>query len=121
MEVKLLLLPRSENLLLPLRLKPTVQLTMIWLLCVSLFSFSGVARAEAVGSDLPRFGYDFFDTARLAPPASAGPVDSTYVIGPQDEFVIHISGAVSEEHAVTVDHEGRIVLPKAGVVHIWGL
>ena len=72
-------------------------------------------------SRLTPFGYRLFQQAALTPPPVTGPVHPSYRIGPDDEFVIQISGAVSERHSVVVDQEGRIFLPKAGVLEISGL
>lgn len=80
-----------------------------------------VSEALTPSDQLTPFGYELFDTIRLAPPESLGLVDTTYVIGPQDEFIVHITGAISERHTLTVDAEGRILLPKAGPVYVWGL
>lgn len=72
-------------------------------------------------SRLTPFGYRLFQQLALTPPPVTGPVHPSYRIGPDDEFVIQISGAVSERHSVVVDQEGRIFLPKAGVLEISGL
>src|SRR5690606_10739030 len=79
------------------------------------------AQVAAQETGLAPFGYRLFETLQLTPPQSVGPVDLGYVVGPDDEFVVHISGPVSERHTLTVDREGRIVLPKAGLLEVWGL
>lgn len=121
MGVTPLLVPRWECRSNCLPLKTVVVLAVVLLSTAAIFPLSVVAAFDPEQPVLPLFGYDLFETFRLEPPASEGPVDPSYVIGPRDEFVIHISGTVSEQHLRTVDHEGRIVLPKAGGVHIWGL
>lgn len=49
------------------------------------------------------------------------PVSPDYVVGPGDTLVINIWGSVQETFPVEVDREGKIMLPKAGPLYIWGL
>lgn len=49
------------------------------------------------------------------------PVGPDYVIGPGDTLVINIWGSVQETFPAEVDREGKIMLPKAGPLYIWGL
>ncbi|MBN1793538.1 MAG: SLBB domain-containing protein [Candidatus Omnitrophica bacterium] len=49
------------------------------------------------------------------------PVDADYVIGPGDTFIINVWGTTQQSFPVTVDMEGKIILPKAGPVYVWGL
>ncbi|MBU1007447.1 MAG: SLBB domain-containing protein [Candidatus Omnitrophica bacterium] len=49
------------------------------------------------------------------------PVGPNYVIGPGDTLVINIWGSVQETMPVEVDREGKIMLPKAGPLYVWGL
>ncbi|MFC1667049.1 SLBB domain-containing protein [Candidatus Omnitrophota bacterium] len=49
------------------------------------------------------------------------PIGPYYVIGPGDTLVINIWGSVQESFPVEVDREGKIMLPKAGPLYLWGL
>lgn len=48
------------------------------------------------------------------------PVSSDYIIGPGDTIIINIWGSVQESFPLNVDREGKIMLPKAGPLYIWG-
>lgn len=49
------------------------------------------------------------------------PVGPDYIIGPGDTLVINIWGSVQESFPVEVDREGKVMLPKAGPLYVWGL
>ena len=57
------------------------------------------------------------DTATL----STIPIGSDYVVGPGDTLILNIWGSVQQNVPVTVDADGKIMLPKAGPVYVWGL
>ncbi|HEY6307219.1 MAG TPA: SLBB domain-containing protein [Candidatus Angelobacter sp.] len=72
---------------------------------------------------LERFGAALFrNSAAIA--ADKTPVDMPvgpdYVIGPGDELVVEYWGSSSQRMQVTVDREGRVVLPEAGAVVVAG-
>ena len=48
------------------------------------------------------------------------PVGSDYVIGPGDELVVEYWGASSQRLPITVDRDGRAVLPDAGAIVVAG-
>ncbi len=49
------------------------------------------------------------------------PISPDYVIGPGDMIVINIWGSVQESFPVEVDREGKIMLPRAGPLYVWGM
>jgi protein involved in polysaccharide export with SLBB domain len=49
------------------------------------------------------------------------PVGPDYIVGPGDTLVINIWGSVQETFPVEIDREGKIMLPKAGPLYLWGL
>lgn len=49
------------------------------------------------------------------------PVGPDYVIGPGDTLILNIWGSIQQSTSVTVDSDGKIILPKAGPVYVWGL
>lgn len=65
-------------------------------------------------------GQPSFSTKSLSQTAVI-PVDPDYIIGPGDTLIINIWGSVQESFPVEVDREGKIMLPKAGPLYIWGL
>lgn len=71
---------------------------------------------------LRQFGYDLF----LRPPTTFAPVTDVpvgpdYTIGPGDSLNIVLWGGVQETLQAEVDRNGTIVLPRLGVVQVWGL
>src|SRR5262249_24666763 len=69
--------------------------------------------------DLERFGAALFRNSAAVAGDKAPidiPVGPDYVIGPGDELVVEYWGASSQRLQLTVDREGRVVLPDAGVV-----
>ncbi len=54
-------------------------------------------------------------------PASAGPVDASYRLGPGDVLVLIITGDVEAAHTLEITRDGFIVIPQVGQVYIAGL
>lgn len=52
---------------------------------------------------------------------SGAAVGPDYVVGPGDTLVVNIWGSAQQSLLVTVDADGKIILPKAGPVYVWGL
>jgi polysaccharide biosynthesis/export protein len=74
-----------------------------------------------VQRNLSQFGYGIFETPNKFSPVELTPVPPEYIIGPNDEIIISIWGKVQETFKVQVDRDGKIILPKAGAVYVWGL
>ncbi len=75
-----------------------------------------------VSTSIKQFGYDLF----AQPPSTFAPVEKVpigpdYVIGPGDELKITVWGNIEWQWSVTVDRDGNITLPKAGILGISGL
>jgi protein involved in polysaccharide export with SLBB domain len=72
--------------------------------------------------DLRQYGYDFFakEASPFTPLANI-PVGPDYVIGPGDNFTIHLWGKAEETYSATVTREGRIILPRLGTLNVNGL
>ncbi|HDP16397.1 MAG TPA: hypothetical protein ENN16_00915, partial [Candidatus Omnitrophica bacterium] len=49
------------------------------------------------------------------------PIGPDYVLGPGDTLVINIWGSVQETFPAEIDREGKIMLPKAGPLYLWGM
>jgi protein involved in polysaccharide export with SLBB domain len=74
----------------------------------------------ATGQMLPVYGMGLFGTGRFEP-VQAAQVPDGYVVGPGDELVLQLYGAVDYADRVVVDREGRILLPRIGPVKVAGL
>jgi polysaccharide export outer membrane protein len=72
---------------------------------------------------LHQFGYNFFRGFRKLP--AALPVGKDYVLGPGDELFIYIIGSspigTPGVLKLPVDREGKIYIPGAGVIYVWGM
>lgn len=71
---------------------------------------------------LSYFGYDIFSSTPSAfEPSAAGPIDPEYIIGPEDVLRVSIWGQVEQQNELTVDKEGRILIPTTGPIVVSGL
>lgn len=72
--------------------------------------------------ELQQFGYNFFErgVSTFAPVTNV-PVGPDYVIGPGDEFTIHLWGKAEKSYQVTVTRDGTIILPTLGSLDVTGL
>ncbi|NQT74986.1 MAG: SLBB domain-containing protein, partial [Candidatus Omnitrophica bacterium] len=62
-----------------------------------------------------------FSTQTSTGQSAVVPIGPNYIIGPGDTLVINIWGSVQETFPVEVDREGKIMLPKAGPLYLWGI
>src|SRR5690606_23081915 len=76
---------------------------------------------EATGQFLPIFGQTLFDTAQPASANTALPVPADYVLGPGDEVMLKVWGPIDFDANLTVDRNGQVTLPRAGVVTLAGV
>jgi protein involved in polysaccharide export with SLBB domain len=74
----------------------------------------------ATGQRLPIYGMGLFASGRFEP-LQAAQVPDAYVVGPGDELVLQLYGAVDYTDKLVVDREGRILLPRIGPVKVAGL
>ena len=71
--------------------------------------------------ELEHFGYDLFDSIPEAfQPQSVGPVDDSYVVGPNDELRLTVWGDADFQYELTVDREGRVDIPDVGQFTVAG-
>ncbi|MFH1709959.1 MAG: SLBB domain-containing protein, partial [bacterium] len=71
---------------------------------------------------LEQFGYSVFQGGPSSfAPAENQTVGPEYVIGPGDSFTVILWGISEGSFQLTVDKEGKITLPKAGVMGVAGL
>lgn len=76
-----------------------------------------------ISKNIRQFGYDIFQKSFTTfSPVENIPVGSDYILGPGDALVIYIWGKLVQDiFNVTVDRDGKIILPKVGTLNIWGL
>lgn len=68
----------------------------------------------------PRFREPAVDL-RFTPPTTDVPVGPDYIIGPGDTLNIVLWGGVEDVYEIEVNRNGAIVLPRLGVVQVWGM
>jgi len=70
---------------------------------------------------LEYFGYDTFQTIPEAfVPSATGPVNDSYIVGPQDELRLTVWGAAEFTYNLQVDREGRVTIPNVGQFTVAG-
>lgn len=72
--------------------------------------------------NLKPFGYDLFnnDSSVLEANNVDAPIGNDYIIGPGDNLQINIWGGVNTSLDVTVDRDGKIILPEVGTFAVSG-
>lgn len=77
----------------------------------------GEARRE-----IRQYGYSLFASpvSTFAPVLDV-PVGPDYILGPGDDLIINVWGAMESGVMRTVDRNGQVVLPSVGPVRVWGL
>lgn len=84
-----------------------------------------IAREDSLAKSRPEltlFGLDVFrQPSTQFRPLVTGPVDDSYVLGPGDELVLILTGAVELARQLPVTTSGFIVIPQVGQIHVNGL
>ena len=79
-------------------------------------------KPEEFQRNLKQFGYDFFsNSSQLAQAIDTLPDSSEYVLGPGDVVKLSVWGAIDLKHELTVDRNGELMIPRVGVVRVWGM
>ncbi len=77
---------------------------------------------EGISRQLHQYGYDFFDTkVSTFTPVTNVPVGADYVIGPGDNFTVHLWGKVEKSYEVMVNRDGCVTIPRLGTLNVSGL
>jgi polysaccharide biosynthesis/export protein len=63
------------------------------------------------GRTLRQFGYDIFGVSAQVPVTQVGAVQDNYILGPGDVLDVVLRGHEISEYRVTVDRDGRVILP----------
>lgn len=78
--------------------------------------------AKAVGTSLPLFGSHLFvGGPSTYAPVNNVPVTPDYVLGPGDELLIRVWGAVDMNARVVIDRDGQISIPQVGTIGMAGI
>ena len=81
-----------------------------------------VRLAAAADSGFAIFGLDVFrSTTTQFDPATTGPVDANYRLGPLDRLVLILTGDVEASYSLDVTREGFIVIPQVGQIYVANL
>lgn len=67
--------------------------------------------SERAGTPLKLFGYDQLGNASLTNSSPAGAVQDDYILGPGDQLAVSLRGQQQADFQVTVDRDGRVILP----------
>jgi len=70
--------------------------------------------------ELRPFGADLFAGPRETSPPDDVASDGSYILGPGDDVIIYLWGRVEKEYKLTIDREGKVLIPKVGEVVAWG-
>lgn len=71
--------------------------------------------------NLGQFGYDVFDgSAGNFLPMGTEAAGPDYVVGPGDRFTLSLWGKVNGSFPLEVGADGKVMLPRAGTVTVWG-
>jgi polysaccharide biosynthesis/export protein len=76
--------------------------------------------SQRADSKLVQFGYDQLGVGRPVTQSLVGAVQDDYVLGAGDEIVVSLRGQENAEYRVTVDRDGRVVLPRMAPVAAGG-
>jgi protein involved in polysaccharide export with SLBB domain len=75
-----------------------------------------------ISRELKQYGYEFFNKEiSTFSPVIEIPVGNDYVIGPGDVFTVNLWGKAESTYTVTVNRDGRVVIPRLGSVNVGGL
>lgn len=75
---------------------------------------------DNTGVPLPLFGYNLFDSPSFAPVQNV-PVPADYVMGPGDEVLLRVWGAIDVDMRLVVDRNGQVSVPKVGTFTLAGI
>ncbi|MEW5796786.1 MAG: SLBB domain-containing protein [Candidatus Zixiibacteriota bacterium] len=79
------------------------------------------SRSELIPfEELVPFGTELFQGPRETLPPDDIAAASDYILGPGDNIIVALWGQVENEYSLTVDREGRIFVPQAGEMIVWG-
>ena len=91
---------------------------------ISLFNRTRkIGQYQGITLDLKPFGYEFFHgtSVNVLTERKDIPVPLNYVIGPGDQVNILLWGRMSNQLSLTVDRDGKIIIPDIGPLQVAGM
>ncbi len=76
---------------------------------------------ESTGRLLPMFGRELFASPQTYAANSTLPAPADYLLGPGDEVRLQVWGPIAFNTSLTIDRNGQVNLPKAGVITLAGV
>ena len=76
---------------------------------------------ESTGRLLPMYGRELFDAPQAYAADTSLPAPDNYLLGPGDEISLQVWGAVDFNTSLTIDRNGRVNVPKVGVITLAGV
>ena len=84
-------------------------------------TLSGDFPNDMLDKEIKQFGYDLFQkSSSKFTPSSTMPVGPDYILGPGDQITLTLWGTTEGIYNLTISKEGRVTLPKVGVVSVAG-
>ena len=71
-----------------------------------------VVMSQRAGATLRQFGYDQVGYGRTISVPQVGAIQDDYILGPGDQIHVTLRGQENDEFVVTVDRDGRVILPR---------
>lgn len=75
---------------------------------------------QATGKLLPVYGSELFERPQVYVADTNGPVSDDYILGPGDDVRVQVWGGVNYDGTLTIDRNGQVNIPRAGVVTLAG-
>lgn len=76
---------------------------------------------QATGRLLPMYGRELFEQPQIYAADATGPAPDDYVLGPGDDVRVQVWGGVNYDGTLTIDRNGQVNIPRAGVVTLAGV
>ena len=77
--------------------------------------------AGATGQNLRLYGFELFSGSAPFSAVQGAPVPAGYILGPGDELVLQVNGLLDTTERLTIDRDGRVLIPKVGPLNMAGV
>jgi len=77
------------------------------------------SRQEGLGRGRRPSAAEFFEEG-IQETLTSIPVSDDYVLGPGDKLIVDLWGNIQQKFDLDIDGEGKVMLPKAGPLYLWG-
>jgi protein involved in polysaccharide export with SLBB domain len=76
--------------------------------------------SQRAGRPLTQYGYDTFGVGSSVPVSQVGALQDSYILGVGDQLNIVLRGHENTAYSVTVDREGRVIMPELAPINAAG-